>query len=156
MKSLISLIYASRSTECFHEHEIPDLLHQVRIANAKQEITGMLLFIRGSFLQVLEGQPEMVDAVFSRILNDKRTTQVRSIARESIPERAFEGWTMMHKTLDPIEAGELIGEPGYFTSPTWFTQLDAGRAKKLLAAASLRWQMEHRSGKYRTLGGRTA
>jgi hypothetical protein len=57
MKTLISLTYASRSTECFHEHEIPDLLHQARVANAKQEITGMLLFISGSFLQVLEGQP---------------------------------------------------------------------------------------------------
>jgi hypothetical protein len=156
MKSLISLIYASRSTECFHEHEIPDLLQQVRIANAKQEITGMLLYINGSFLQVLEGQPEMVDAAFGRILGDKRNTQLRPIARDSILERAFEGWTMMHKTLDPVEAGELIGEPDYFKSPTWLTQLDPGRAKKLLSAASLRWQMEHRSGKYRTLGGRTA
>jgi len=156
MKSLISLIYASRSTEFFHEHEIPELLQQVRIANAKQEITGMLLYISGSFLQVLEGRPEMVDAVFSRILSDKRNTQIRSIARESILERAFEGWTMMQKTLDPVEAGELIGEADYFTSPTWLTQLDPSRAKKLLAAASLRWQMEHRSGKYRTLGGRTS
>jgi Sensors of blue-light using FAD len=156
MKSLISLTYASRATEYFHEHEIPDLLHQIRIANAKQEITGMLLYIGGSFLQVLEGQPEVVDAVLSRILGDKRNSQLRSIARESIPERAFEGWTMMHKTLDPTEAGELIGEKDYFTAPTWLTELDAGRAKKLLSAASLRWQMEHRSGKYRTLGGRTA
>src|SRR5271165_1962570 len=148
MKSLISLIYASRSTECFHEHEIPDLLQQVRVANAKQEITGMLLYISGSFLQVLEGQPEMVDAVFGKILADKRNTEIRAIARESIPERAFEGWTMMHKTLDPVEAGELIGEADYFKSPTWLAQLDPGRAKKLLAVASLRWQMEHRSGKY--------
>jgi len=113
------LIYASRSTEFFQEHEIPELLQQVRIANAKQEITGMLLYISGSFLQVLEGRPEMVDAVFSRILSDKRNTQIRSIARESIRERAFEGWTMMQKTLDPVEAGELIGEADYFTSPTW-------------------------------------
>jgi hypothetical protein len=34
--------------------------------------------------------------------------------------------------------------------------LDMSRARKLLSAASLRWQMEHRTGKYRTLGGRTA
>jgi hypothetical protein len=156
MKSLISLIYASRSTECFHEHEIPELLQQVRIANAKQEFTGMLLYICGSFLQVLEGQPEMVDAVFSRILRDKRHTQITLIARESIPERAFEGWTMMHKTLDPVEAGELIGETGYFIPPTWIAELDVSRAKKLLSAASVRWQMEHRTGKYRTLGGKTA
>jgi len=156
MKSLISLIYASRSTECFHEHEIPDLLHQVRLANARQEFTGMLLYIGGSFLQVLEGQPERIDAVFGRILNDKRHTQVRLIARESIPERAFEGWTMVHKTLDLIEAGELIREIDYFMSPTWLAQLDAIHAKKLLLAASMRWQMEHRTGKYRTLGGKTA
>ena len=156
MKSLISLIYASRSTECFHEHEIPDLLQQVRVANAKQEFTGMLLYICGSFVQVLEGQPETVDAVFSKILGDKRHTQIRLIAREPLPVRAFEGWTMMHKTLDPVEAGELIGEIDYFISPTWLTQLDVSRAKKLLLTASLRWQMEHRTGKYRTLGGRTA
>jgi hypothetical protein len=156
MKALNSLIYASRSTECFHEHEIPDLLQQVRIANAKQELTGMLLYICGSFLQVLEGQPEMVDAVFSRITRDKRHTHIRLIAKESIPERAFEGWTMMHKTLDPIEAGELIREIDYFQSSTWLTQLDVSHATRLLSAASLRWQMEHRTGKYRTLGGRTA
>jgi hypothetical protein len=156
MKALMSLIYASRSTECFHEHEIPDLLQQIRIANAKQEITGILLYISGSFLQVLEGQPETVDAVFSKILRDKRHTQMTLIARESIPERAFEGWTMMHQTLDPVDAGELIGEIGYFTSPAQITQLNFSRAKKLLLAASLRWQMEHRSGRYRTLGGRTA
>ena len=156
MKSLISLIYASRSTECFHEHQIPDLLQQVRLANAKREFTGMLLYISGSFLQVLEGHAEMIDSVFGRSLQDKRHTQVTLMARESIPERAFEGWTMMHKTLDPAEAGELIGEIDFFQSPAWLTQLDVSRAKKLLSAASLRWQMEHRTGKYRTLGGRTA
>ena len=156
MKSLISLIYASQSTECFHEHEIPDLLQQVRLANAKQEFTGMLLYISGSFLQVLEGHTDMIDSAFGRILQDKRHTRVTLMARESILERAFEGWTMMHKTLDPVEAGELIGEIDFFQSPTWFAQLDVSRAKKLLSAASLRWQMEHRTGKYRTLGGRIA
>ena len=30
MKSLISVIYASRATPEFHEHEIPDLLKQAR------------------------------------------------------------------------------------------------------------------------------
>jgi hypothetical protein len=156
MSTLISLIYASRSTESFHEHELPDLLQQVRIANAKQQVTGMLLYIGGSFLQVLEGPPEQVDAVFRKLQTDTRHTQVRLISSEPLAERAFEGWTMMHKTLDPVEAGEFIGEPGYFTSPTWLTELDGRRAKKLLLAAGVRWQMEHRTGKYRTLGGRTA
>jgi hypothetical protein len=156
MTPLISLMYASRSTETFQEHEIPDLLQQIRIANAKQQITGMLLYISGSFLQVLEGPPDLVDAVFSKLHTDKRHTQLRLIARDSLPERAFEGWTMMHKTLDPVEAGELIGENDFFTSSTWDADLDPRRARKLLLAASVRWQMDRRTGRYRSLHGRTA
>jgi hypothetical protein len=41
-------------------------------------------------------------------------------------------------------------------SPTWIAELDVSRAKKLLLTASVRWQMEHRTGKYRTLGGKSA
>ena len=152
MKSLTSVIYASRASAEFHEHEIPDLLKQARVANAAHELTGMLLYIGGSFLQVLEGETEMVETVFKKISLDKRHSQLTLITRESILERAFEGWTMSHKTLDPVEAGELIGEIDYFSSPGWIETLDSSRAKKLLAAASIRWQMEHRSGKYRTLG----
>jgi hypothetical protein len=155
MKPLISVIYASRASEHFNEHEIPDLLRQARLANAGHEITGMLLYIGGSFLQVLEGQPGIVDAVFAAIQRDERHTQVALIARDTILERAYEGWTMNHATLDPVEAGELIGEPDYFVSGAWVAQPDPARARKLLSAASTRWQMEHRSGKYRTLG-RTA
>jgi Sensors of blue-light using FAD len=152
MKALISVIHASRATEHFQEHQIPDLLKQARLANAKHELTGMLLYIGGSFLQVLEGQAELVEAVYATIQRDKRHTQVTLIARDTILERAYEGWTLCHKTLDPSEAGEIIGEADYFISGTWVSQLDALRAKKLLSAASMRWQMEHRSGKYRTLG----
>lgn len=152
MKPLMSVIYASWSTEHFHEHEIPDLLKHARLANAKHELTGMLLYIGGSFLQVLEGQPDMVETVFSAIREDRRHTQLTLITKETILERAYEGWTMSHHTLDPVEAGELIGEIDYFISATWVTRVDSVRAKTLLAAASARWQMEHRSGKYRTLG----
>jgi Sensors of blue-light using FAD len=138
MKPLISVIYASRASEHFNEHEIPDLLRQARLANAGHEITGMLLYIGGSFLQVLEGQPGIVDAVFAAIQRDKRHMQVALIARETILERAYEGWTMNHATLDPVEAGELIGQPDYFVSGAWVAQPDPARARKLLSAASTR------------------
>jgi hypothetical protein len=152
MKSLISVIYASRATPEFHEHEIPDLLKQARLANAAHGLTGMLLYIAGAFVQVLEGESAMVDAVFETIRADQRHGQVALISREPILERAFEGWTMSHKTLDPAEAGELIGEADYFLSPAWVQQLDSQRARKLLSAANTQWKIEHRSGKYRTLG----
>jgi hypothetical protein len=148
MKSLISVIYASRATQEFHEHEIPDLLKQARLANAAHELTGMLLYIAGAFVQVLEGEAAMVEAVFETIRADKRHCQVALISSEPILERAFEGWTMSHKTLDPVEAGELIGEADYFLSPAWIQQLDSHRAKKLLSAAAnstRAWKMAPRA-----------
>ncbi|MEP6884478.1 MAG: BLUF domain-containing protein [Gammaproteobacteria bacterium] len=152
MKSLISVIYASWATEDFHEHEIPELLKHARVANAARELTGMLLYIGGAFVQVLEGEAASVDSIFETIRLDNRHAQVALIMRESILERAFEGWTMSHKTLDPVEAGELIGESSYFLSPTWVQKLDSAHAKILLNAASIRWKIERRTGKYRTLG----
>lgn len=152
MKPLISVIYASRATQHFREHEIPDLLKQARLSNAKRELTSLLLYIGGSFLQVLEGHPEMVEAVLATIYLDKRHTDLTLITKETMLKRAYEGWTMIHKTLDPAEAGELIGEADYFLSPTWVTMLDSRQAKKLLCAASVQWQIQHRSGKYRALG----
>lgn len=151
MKSLISVVYASRATEEFHEHEIPELLKQARLANAAHQLTGMLLYIAGAFVQVLEGEAETVETAFETIRGDKRHHQIRAICKNSILERAFEGWTMSHKTLDPAEAGELIGEGDYFLSPTWIRELDSNRAQKLLSAASTQWQIERRIGKYRTL-----
>jgi hypothetical protein len=127
-------------------------LKQARLSNAKHELTGMLLYNGGAFVQILEGQPALVEAMFGAIVRDKRHSQITLITKQAIAERAYEGWTMSHKTLDPIEAGELIGEPGYFTPATWVTQLDSHRANKLLSAAGMRWKMEHRTGQYRTLG----
>jgi hypothetical protein len=81
--------------------------------------------------------------------------KVTQIVREAILDRDFTGWTMDFSTVDPIEAGKLLGENGLFNLASCVTRLDAGHAKTLLAAlGKRRWQLE-RNGMYRALG-RTA
>jgi hypothetical protein len=129
MDSLIQLIYASQASPDFQEHEIPDLLKLIRPANAKYAITGILLYIGTSFVQVLEGATSQVDAVYARILRDKRHGNVTQLVREPIQERSFGDWTMDFATVGLVEAGELIG---IAANPP--SGLDAHRVKRLIAA----------------------
>ena len=133
MTLLIQLIYTSRVSSDFREHEIPELLKKSRPANAKLQITGMLFYLGTAFLQVLEGEGHSVDSVFARILVDKRHTQVMTISREPIDERSFPNWTMDFATIDPVEAGEIIGDPGSFTDGAQ-VRLDSRSTNRLIAA----------------------
>jgi hypothetical protein len=153
--SLIHVIYASSAGPEFREHEIPELLKQARTANEKRNITGMLLYIGGSFFQLLEGEAATVDSLFATISRDRRHMRVTQVIREPILERDFTGWTMGFSTVDPTEAGKLLGENDFFNQASCVSRLDSGRAKTLLAAlGKRRWELEH-SGMLRALG-RTA
>jgi len=130
---LIQLIYMSQVSPDFREHEIPELLKTIRPANARLQITGMLFFLGTAFLQVLEGEAHSVDRAYARILVDKRHTQVMTISRDPIEERSFPNWTMDFAAIDPVEAGEIIGDPGSFTDGAR-VRLDSRSANRLIAA----------------------
>jgi hypothetical protein len=149
---LIHVMYASSAAADFREHHIPDLLKKARSANQERDVSGMLLYIGGSFFQLLEGEAAVVDSVYAKISRDTRHTRVTLIIREPILERNFTGWTMGFSTVDPIEAGKLLGENDFFNEASCVTRLDSGRAKTLLVAlGKRRWQLE-RSGMFRALG----
>jgi len=153
MSALIHCIYSSAATGMFAEHEIPQLLEKTRAANAARLISGMLLYIEGSFFQVLEGEPEPVDALYRQISADPRHKHVTLIIREPIAQRSFGEWTMGFAALGRPEAGELLGENDFFTHASCFDELNPGRAKKLLAAFRRgRWHAEH-TGQYRIHSG---
>jgi hypothetical protein len=150
--SLIHVVYASSAAPDFHEHQIPALLQKARSANEQRDITGMLLYIGGSFFQLLEGDAAVVDSLYAKISHDPRHGRVTQIIREPIMERDFTGWTMGFSTVDPRDAGMLLGENDFFNEGSCVTRLDSGRAKTLLAAlGKRRWELE-RSGLLRALG----
>jgi hypothetical protein len=152
MTPLIHYIYSSTATSAFQEHEIPALLAQIRKANENSSITGMLLYIEGGFFQVLEGEPVVIDRLVGKIRGDTRHARIAMIIREPILERDFSEWTMGFEAIGFSEAGELLGENDFFESASCIARLDAGRAKKLLAAfRSGRWRAE-RTGAHRVIG----
>jgi len=134
MSELVQLTYSSVATHPFSHDELLDLLKQFRRHNQASGITGMLLYAEGSFFQVLEGNPETIDKLFTAILRDKRHEQITVIIREPIATRSFGDWTMGYAELTPKEADEILGTNDFFTRGESFAKLRHDRARMLLHA----------------------
>jgi len=106
---MIHLIYISSATRVLNEVELLDMLAQSRANNKKQNVTGMLLYRNGAFLQVLEGEANDVDRVYNNILLDERNTGHYLIERKDIRERQFPDWSMGFEDLTQYSAEELEG-----------------------------------------------
>ena len=134
MESLSNLIYASVATKDMDRSELLRLLQQVRHANAQVGVTGVLLYEDGNFLQVLEGYKETVQQVFKKIGQDKRHNRIVQIIEEPISKRTFGNWTMAFSSVSREELSTIPGLNDFFATGSMFTQLDNGRAKRLIAA----------------------
>jgi hypothetical protein len=106
---LIQLIYVSSAVRLLSEDELLELLAQARESNRQRNITGMLLYGEGNFLQVLEGEAEDVDAVYAAIRKDARHHHLYLIEREAIAARNFADWSMGFQRMSAAD----LREPGY-------------------------------------------
>ncbi len=139
---MIHLIYNSAAVVDFSKDDLIELLAKARDKNAANDVTGMLLYIDGSFFQILEGPEEAVDALAAHIAEDPRHDQMTVIIREPIAKRAFGEWTMGFADVDSTDLGEVDGLNDFFDGQTSLSAMDAGRAKKLLTAFSKgRWRV---------------
>jgi hypothetical protein len=81
--------------------ELVRLLHQSRKNNGPREITGMLLYSDGNFLQVLEGPDAAVEQLLETITRDPRHKGMMELLRGDLTERQFPDWTMgFHRVSD--------------------------------------------------------
>ena len=106
---MIHLIYMSAATKDFNEDDLLGLLKECRERNKKLDITGMLLFKDGAFLQVLEGSEKDVDEIYNSILNDDRNAGNYKIEKTTINDRNFPDWSMGFENLSNRYLSQLEG-----------------------------------------------
>jgi len=97
---LTRLVYASETAEALSPTIVESIVQQARSANARRHITGMLMFDRQRFLQVLEGERDAVSEVFCRIAKDPRHRRVVLLEAQPASERYFAAWTMGFAAAD--------------------------------------------------------
>lgn len=92
--ALRRIIYSSKATKHFGERELLDILHDARAFNSIDNITGVLMHKNGTFVQVIEGEPDVVEDLFNRIKLDKRHSNIKIITDTSAASRIFPNWAM--------------------------------------------------------------
>ena len=107
---MLQMIYTSAATKKISPKELQELLVVSRRNNIRDGITGMLLFEDGTFLQVLEGEEEVVDRTYQRIAADPRHNKILLIARFELEQRSFNDWEMGYFDAS---GGKLLDLPGY-------------------------------------------
>jgi hypothetical protein len=91
---MIQMSYLSRSSEPMSADQLLALLKQCRTNNAARDLTGMLLYGNGTFLQVIEGDDAVVDRLVETIAADPRHVGMQRLSRKTIERRQYADWSM--------------------------------------------------------------
>lgn len=98
------LLYTSTSeiprNEIVFKIEIGDIMDACMRNNPRNHVTGVLVFDRGLFVQLLEGPKDGVERTLAAITADSRHSEVVVRLREPAPERLFADWSMAFVNTD--------------------------------------------------------
>lgn len=103
---LACLLYVSTATRIFSEADMQEMLREARDRNEDNEITGLLIYGAGHFLQVLEGTHEKVVETYARICADDRHEKVTKMLEEPIDSRFFKDWSMAYRLYPSAQVPE--------------------------------------------------
>lgn len=92
---LACLTYKSVATATPRRGDINHLVGKARARNRSLDVTGMLLFEDGCFLQTLEGPPRAVAAVWSSIQRDQRHAHIEVLSEHIAASRLFSDWNLL-------------------------------------------------------------
>ncbi len=140
--SLKQIIYASALSKDEDDSCLPRILATAVANNARQGVSGMLLYINRSFLQVLEGDEAILDPLYEKIRQDPRHTRPMTLQIAPIETRQFPDWSMGLAHVSADELDRIGRKNDFFKQGHCLTELDESLARKILG--------EFRSGLWRT------
>ena len=90
---MYQLIYISSATKSLVREEFLELVAQSQNNNDALGITGVLMYKDGNFMQVLEGEQEVIAKLYASIKADPRHTLVSIIQEGPISLREYPDWS---------------------------------------------------------------
>jgi len=104
-----TIVYISSATQDFSEDDLVDLLNISRRNNILDDVTGMLLYRNGEFMQALEGEKCKVESLYKKISQDSRHNDIVVLARKDLVERVFKNWSMGFENLSGSALTKIEG-----------------------------------------------
>jgi hypothetical protein len=106
---MIRVTYISQEASPLSADALLGLLSQCHQNNVAKGLTGMLLFGNGTFLQSLEGERAVVDALMQKIAQDPRHTGMKILRQDTISERQYADWSMGFERVTEKTLAEIPG-----------------------------------------------
>lgn len=106
---LQQLIYMSTAAKDLTAQDLEQILGVSRRNNLEKKVTGLLVVKGATFLQVLEGESDVIKNLFQKLKNDRRHREISIISWEAIDKRDFPQWSMGFKNLGTLSThSELL------------------------------------------------
>lgn len=112
---LYQTIYSSQATQPMSEQDLESILNDARTGNESRDVTGVLVFRDGVFLQVLEGERQTVEDLLKSIESDSRHRDVTIFHQMEVSGRTFGSWQMAYVCPDPEELSKWVSHAGTAT-----------------------------------------
>ncbi|MCC5863366.1 MAG: BLUF domain-containing protein [Gammaproteobacteria bacterium] len=120
------LIYTSFARERMLPESLFELLRKARTANSRSQISGVLFYHDGCFLQCLEGPTTSVNSLLHSIQRDGRHQSVTLLYDDPQARgRLFRQWAMGFFHMNAIEE---ISPPGLLSNSDTVEELFSGAA----------------------------
>ena len=100
-------MYYSTAINIYSTEDLILLQKQCIQGNSPLGITGILLYNKGSIMQILEGEPAAVESIFEKIRIDDRHTDVYQLDSYHITERSYKDWSMQFKVISDLNWSKL-------------------------------------------------
>jgi hypothetical protein len=116
MPTLYSLVYVSTATRIPSMNDVGRLLDKAQSRNLAEDVTGVLLYADGNFMQCLEGPALGLARVYERIKFDSLHFGMIDLVREPIAAREFPEWSMAFRVAgamgasSPTQQDELLSK----------------------------------------------
>lgn len=91
---IFQLTYSSVAKPDISITEIEDIMLRSNQYNAANHITGCLIYNNGYFLQILEGDKQIVMTLLNRIKLDDRHNHLAILSEDHTEHRTFKDWAM--------------------------------------------------------------
>ncbi|MEM6278949.1 MAG: BLUF domain-containing protein [Verrucomicrobiota bacterium] len=100
---LCRLVYKSTTSwDLLNNQVLAKLAETSARNNAAEKITGLLILSDETFLQVLEGPDEAVNALYGKIVKNPLHHDVRLLSFQQIASRNFHDWSMRFVDLNDV------------------------------------------------------
>lgn len=104
-----SIIYKSKAQTDFNVFDIHKMLQKAKYFNKVKKITGLIIYHKSQFIQLIEGDKDAIESLYSSIQADKRHYDVETLLSKSSNQSLWNEWSMaFYDFSDPVDQNNYL------------------------------------------------